>query len=316
MDKLGAFLANPGSIVDTPFGDAQLLRSPEGSAVCRLAWAPLAIVRETGNWSVLCDCPNASLSPFEGRSRGGENKGTEDDDAHCPYCGRHVDLHPDTHGNLEEETRLWRTLGHIGLVVLPLRRYYPDLDCEAWTAKLAAITAKRRRAGADFNSLHKQSLDVETDFPVIPILHSLRHKIRLHFGLDTGDLRVRAAFSVHYAMDPDANRKLKKHTDDSLLTLNLCVHSDDVVGNQVRFFGTKAIATNGGGKARPTGFAAAAPPFVDVPIIDTRVCLHWGAHPHETQPLRKGERWNIIMWFVHKDTGRDPPPATIASSPP
>lgn len=146
------------------------------------------------------------------------------------------------------------------------------------------------RSAGNFNTLHRYSTDIsQTPFPSLRILEALREPLERDFDLSPDSLYLHASFFIHYGMD--RNLELCRHRDHSLLTLNVCLKSDQLEGCGVRFFGAKALK---GANAPPERFLASSV-VVDVP--PGAVLMHWGDQEHETAPLKQGERWNVILWF-------------------
>lgn len=121
------------------------------------------------------------------------------------------------------------------------------------------------------------------------------------------ELRLDDAFCVHYNMDQD-DTSGSKHVDPSDITINICLHkSKDARGSYVLFHGTKHLellhldddddeSANNNGCAKEDRFL--------VPQREGYATIHFGDHPHETTPLRRGSRTNIILTYLYTDPTR------------
>lgn len=81
-------------------------------------------------------------------------------------------------------------------------------------------------------------------------------------------------FSITY--DKSNNKKLKRHIDDSWITINLCLKNENVQGTIIKF-GAKNHCIN---------------------IPENYACIHFGDVPHETTPLVQGKRTNVVLWYT------------------
>lgn len=137
--------------------------------------------------------------------------------------------------------------------------------------------------------------DLKDSFPATEILHALSGVVQREFGLDVKALNLFTVFAISYANEGYSNSHLETHTDDSLLTLNMCLHSEST-GAAVRFEGMPPDcgAIDGTGDSTVAGDRMGG---IDVDIPARWILLHWGQHTHQTLPIESGERWSVIMWF-------------------
>lgn len=143
--------------------------------------------------------------------------------------------------------------------------------------------------------------DLKDSFPAMEILGSLSDIVARDFGLDVGKLELFTVFAISYALEGYSNSHLEKHTDDSLLTLNMCLHSESK-GAAVRFEGMPPVSgTNNTKKDDIDRRENEDPEWIDVDIPAKWILLHWGQHTHQTLSIESGERWSVIMWFKAKE---------------
>ena len=106
------------------------------------------------------------------------------------------------------------------------------------------------------------------------------------------------AFAIWYKHDDGlANSGLRLHQDDSDLTVNLALRSDQD-GCKVRFEGAQHLTQplpRGGG-----GAPGAYSPYTEVDLPPGYALLHRGRHPHDVTPIEAGERWSLILWYKRR----------------
>jgi len=114
--------------------------------------------------------------------------------------------------------------------------------------------------------------------------------------------------------------QVKRHTDPSDVTVNLCLErSDNLEGSQVLFFGRKTLLglENEGNAGDPCGNedskvqSIAAGTLTEATQEQFLVgaesgwaTVHWGAHPHLVTDLRKGQRTNVVLTYCFTEAGR------------
>ncbi len=97
------------------------------------------------------------------------------------------------------------------------------------------------------------------------------------------------SYVVRYGISLD--RDLGFHVDDSFLTINLCLN-DGFVGSDLQFEGqrcTTHIDTLSGEHER-----------VLIKHKKGKMILHHGKNRHYVETIRKGERFNLIIWCQNK----------------
>ena len=111
---------------------------------------------------------------------------------------------------------------------------------------------------------------------------------------------------------------MKKHTDPSDVTVNLCLErSSNLKGSQVQFFGTKELksavklddeAGNSDEQAIIEELAAkkngAAPVSFLVMPESGWATIHWGQHPHLVTSLEAGQRTNVVLTYCFVDKAK------------
>jgi len=136
------------------------------------------------------------------------------------------------------------------------------------------------------NTLHYFSVDVtKTTFPWVKILQKCEPFLDLLWGIPPGTLKLHGGFVINYSSY--MNKSLQLHTDDSDITINLCLQTD-CEGTQVRFHGHRSTKIY-----KPDYWAGE----VDITPQKLWALVHEGQHQHETLPVQSGERWNVVLWF-------------------
>ncbi|MBT3142858.1 2OG-Fe(II) oxygenase family protein [Falsiruegeria litorea] len=94
-------------------------------------------------------------------------------------------------------------------------------------------------------------------------------------------------FSIQWQADADTS--LRAHTDASSVTLNLNLNlpGEDFSGSGVRFFDPKTRQV------------------AELSFAPGTALIHHGSVPHESMPITKGERSNIVLW-LYGDRGQVP----------
>jgi len=131
------------------------------------------------------------------------------------------------------------------------------------------------------------------------LFHLVMRPISRHLFSSTecmgGDLDWRHGFIAGYSASPDEGKpreRLVTHTDDSEVTLNLCLGGDDFEGGEVRFRGLRGAA-GAADDARGGGANAEENSFPPVPGT---ALLHAGRHFHDVSRVTSGDRFALIVW--------------------
>lgn len=147
-------------------------------------------------------------------------------------------------------------------------------------------------------AFYKNILD-DPSFPYVEeIVQAITPTLLEHFVTDMNDVYVDDVFVVHYNTEQYDSR-CPKHQDPSDITVNVCLErSEDLEGSQIVFYGSKRIrcVEPFEEKQEEDGF-----------LIDTKLgccSIHWGAHPHEVTPLKRGRRTNVIFTMAYKDAAK------------
>ena len=113
-----------------------------------------------------------------------------------------------------------------------------------------------------------------------------RYAYVISYGPQSGGSSSKAAADGQESMTPAADASLRtglrSHTDDSELTLNVCLQAAEE-GGEVIFRGLRASAKEGSEEARIT-------------LRPGQALLHAGQHLHAVQPTTAGERHHLIVW--------------------
>ena len=121
------------------------------------------------------------------------------------------------------------------------------------------------------------------------------------FGSASTEFQIDDAFCIHYDMSQQ-DTTCSKHTDPSDVTLNMCFHcSEDIRGSEVLFFNTYPLARNKNMESSDQNDSMETINIFAVKPQPGYATLHWGYHSHQTLPLLRGERTNIVVTFCYKD---------------
>lgn len=141
----------------------------------------------------------------------------------------------------------------------------------------------------------------EPTFPFDAIFAYLAPVFSSQFGRSPDSVRLDDAFVIHYNTT-HADTTVKKHTDPSDITVNLCLdQSTDLRGSDIVFYGTKCLLGSDKPCTRNYRECDCRQTHHDAAFrVATRTrcaMLHYGAHPHETLPLEAGARTNCILTY-------------------
>lgn len=150
-----------------------------------------------------------------------------------------------------------------------------------------------RLAGTEeFAHLHLGRLDLDTvrlswinDLLFHLVIRPISRHLFRETELEGGDLDCRHGYVVGYAANPNTSlprERLVTHTDDSEVTLNVCI-GEDFEGGALNFRGLRGV--DGAGQV-----------IGDYePRLGTAL-LHAGRHFHEVTQVTAGNRYVYIIW--------------------
>uniref|UniRef100_A0A6S8CBM1 Fe2OG dioxygenase domain-containing protein n=1 Tax=Aureoumbra lagunensis TaxID=44058 RepID=A0A6S8CBM1_9STRA len=206
-----------------------------------------------------------------------------------------------------------------------------EIKCENVLQSLGIISFKIDVDGIDFRLLASefsqpspQSIFMEDseyanyrnvmddpNFPLAPIVNALLPVLALHFNVSGSSLQLDDAFIISYNTQ-HADTTVRKHTDPSDITVNLCLQADNVQGSSILFYGKKPLSNL---TTLPCSCSSSC-------SFDSTLCFdftsptknsddalfrvipkqgfamfHYGSHPHETLPLFSGQRTNCVLTF-------------------
>mmetsp|Transcript_8355 Transcript_8355/g.15409 ORF Transcript_8355/g.15409 Transcript_8355/m.15409 type:complete len:267 (+) Transcript_8355:88-888(+) len=220
-----------------------------------------------------------------------------------------------------------------GICKVPLPEGF---DAEQWAEELSTIPLTSLGFEGDGEYAFYRNILDEPDFPFDRILSfpqneqdeqeeekqttntpsTIAAAILKHFPVqDLKELRLDDAFCVHYNMEQDDTTGAK-HMDPSDITINMCLQkSKDAQGSYVLFHGTRQLEnvpdfeTNQGGEStvdNQDDQDTAASSTTKFLVMQTPgfATIHFGDHPHETTPLYKGSRTNVILTLWYTDPNR------------
>jgi hypothetical protein len=127
------------------------------------------------------------------------------------------------------------------------------------------------------------------------LFHLIMRPISRHLFLKTEtwkDLDWRQGYIAAYAARPSTDKpreRLVTHTDDSEVTLNVCLGEPDHVGGHVEFRNLRGAASKDGNEGQELLGT------VERPNVG-RALLHAGRHFHTVTRVESGNRFALIVW--------------------
>jgi hypothetical protein len=176
--------------------------------------------------------------------------------------------------------------------------YLSKENCEALTQKILA----HRHSHPHEGSMQKYTVDVTSfldDFlqkclaDLTPIVNAL-----FDFGQPT-KYTLYTAHAIVYNATGEGEKALKCHVDDSDITINLTLHTENLNGNELRFLQTTPYGNDlclrqferMRVKQNTTSTLTSLTPKPGWCV------LHRGNHPHETSLIQSGQRLALILWL-------------------
>ena len=116
-----------------------------------------------------------------------------------------------------------------------------------------------------------------------------------YFDRSLTDLDLDDAFVIHYNTNHQ-DTTVKIHTDPSDITVNLCLARESVQGSEILFYGRSELSGSVPCECNDDDKSD----IFRVEPIPGSAMVHYGSHPHETLPLRAGQRTNCVITFRDK----------------
>jgi hypothetical protein len=128
-----------------------------------------------------------------------------------------------------------------------------------------------------------------------------------------------SAHAIGYGTAGARERTLKLHVDDSDITINLCLGTEDFTGSELSFTGWQPVTWPAIAAAQrrlhrdPT---AADKELQGVRPRAGRALIHRGSFPHRTSPIVSGERFNWVLWFHERglEPALQPAPGALGAA--
>lgn len=105
-----------------------------------------------------------------------------------------------------------------------------------------------------------------------------------------------AAHAVMYNAS-NGEKALALHKDDSDITVNILIHTENLIGSELRFMGSTPYG-NTECKKHFEKNRVKHPLAINTVSQEVGSCIiHRGDHPHETSAIYNGERISVILWL-------------------
>jgi len=177
--------------------------------------------------------------------------------------------------------------------------YMDDEKCE----RLSSIILKNQQESPHNGSMQKYTTDIYKVSPDIihTIVDNLIPKINSLYDFDKKqEYYIYNSHGIIYKTNGSGEKKLNLHVDDSDITINITLNTDNLKGNILRFHGI----TEYGNIFCKKNFERIQNTQIysktDILPIKGDCIIHRGSHPHETLPIEDGMRIALIIWLKKK----------------
>jgi len=169
-------------------------------------------------------------------------------------------------------------------------------------AELTKEILSHQIADVNQNSMQKYTIDVShflADF-LKESLERLRVPINdlFYFG-ENHSYSIFTAYSIYYSAKGEGEKMLNTHVDDSDITVNITLMTENLNGCEVHF----TDAPDYGNDYCIKHFAKMKKKLQSFSTISSikpevgNCILHYGNHAHMTTPIQSGKRVSLILWL-------------------
>ena len=139
--------------------------------------------------------------------------------------------------------------------------------------------------------MHKFAFSCDkVDFDYSGILEQYQDLINYYFlEQKEKSLKIFSGFFIHYEHGFD--QRLDLHTDDSDITFNLCL-GDTFEGSNVIYVGSQINKISKNPKDHGQD--------IKTSLLKGLGQIFRGRHPHYTEKILNGSRWNLVLWCKYK----------------
>lgn len=126
-----------------------------------------------------------------------------------------------------------------------------------------------------------------------PIVNSL-----FDFGKEVS-YSLYTAHAIIYSAEGEGEKKLGLHVDDSDITINITLLTENLLGNELRFLDSTPFGNDFCNKHFGLAQQKLSERCEILPVIPTLggCILHRGSAPHETSTIYTGKRIALVLWL-------------------
>lgn len=174
-------------------------------------------------------------------------------------------------------------------------------DCDAYTN----ILLKHRYSHPHEGSMQKHTIDASSllSSELNLLVKTLTPAINeLFYENNQNTFDIFTAHGIYYDANQEGEKNLDIHKDDSDITINITLMTENLIGNQVRFQQTTEYG-NSFCRNHYERLRLKCHNSYQVLAISPKVgdcVLHRGDHPHETSVIWEGRRLALILWLKKK----------------
>lgn len=177
-----------------------------------------------------------------------------------------------------------------GIIILPMSFFLVKYDNNDLCKKCLDTTRST-------NTLHKRTgPNPFTQSQTNQIVNQIWPYLRVFYNINANYPYVDNSFSVSYSnKNKSQNKSLDKHTDDSLITFNICLDNTST-NNEIIFYGFQEnyYYDQTFGNYHKNTFKK----MQHIIKPQNGFCIiHFGKHEHEVKECSAGSRTNVVLWI-------------------
>lgn len=141
----------------------------------------------------------------------------------------------------------------------------------------------------DVSILLKENLQLLLQSKLLPIINNF-----FNDGIQQKYV-IYTAHAILYKSKGMGERSLNLHTDDSDITINITLNTNNLEGNELEFYGSTPYSSSILKKFER--FRLKEDKIIRIQHKIGSCLIHKGNHPHLTRPILNGDRIGLVVWL-------------------